>query len=149
MMLPDVSYSRPGSSVARSKLLPITSVPPPPPPPPLVAGALLAARPDAAPTKAGPTPNTPTAASATANVRRVLLPALIHVPLVGARCDSPRERLRGRLSDGRDRRNRIAAAPPDQPSGDDPSPVATVVTLVVEPGVDPGTFRFSGGCSAD
>src|SRR3954453_22336208 len=96
MMLPDVSYSRPGSSVARSKLLPITSVPPPPPPPPppVVAGALLAAGPDAAPTKAGPTPNTPTAAIATANVRRVLLPALIHVPLVGARDASHRANVR-------------------------------------------------------
>src|SRR6478735_4328649 len=87
MMLPEVSYSRPGSSVARSKLLPITSVPPPPPAPPLVAGARLAAGPEAAPTKAGPTPSTPTAASATAKVRRVLQPALIHVPLVGT-CDA-------------------------------------------------------------
>src|SRR6478735_1096588 len=86
MMLPDVSYSRPGSSVARSKLLPITSAPPPPPPP-LVAGARLAAGPDAAPVRAGPTASTPTAASATAKARRVLLPALIHLPLVGA-CDA-------------------------------------------------------------
>ena len=33
MIPPVVSNIRPGSSVSRSKLLPITSVPPPPPPP--------------------------------------------------------------------------------------------------------------------
>src|SRR6188472_4203089 len=114
MLLPDVSYSRPGSIVARSKLLPITSVPTPPPPPPLGVGALLAAGPDAAPTKAGPTPSTPTAASATANVRRVLLPALIHVPLVGTRDANHRANVRAEdCQTARDRRNRTAAAPPD------------------------------------
>jgi hypothetical protein len=94
MIPPVVSNIRPGSSVARSKLLPITNVPPPPPPPPLVAGARLAAGPDAAPVRAGPTASTPTAASATAKARRVLLPALIHLPLVGARGATHRANVR-------------------------------------------------------